>query len=213
VGAVSIGTRGRGTTANQTAWRRKHGAPSAPLTQRELPVERWEWFVYIVRTKLAKKTEIDRRLVLAVFIGFWTLVTLIDFDFSSAPTPTAVSKDRIKQSQLIPALTLNQIQQEESSVEIAGTFQNTNPTGPVHMVMVTWQVISCDKRWKSLTIKYGERILEGCTQVCSKQISTDADVGPGQSGDFHAEIPCPDDHNQNMIRKVRWNVEGAYRWE
>src|SRR5215471_14066238 len=29
-----------GTTANQTAWRREHGAPSAPLTPRELPVFR-----------------------------------------------------------------------------------------------------------------------------------------------------------------------------
>ena len=34
--------------------------------------ERREWFVYNVRTKFAKKTKIDRRLVLAVFIGFWT---------------------------------------------------------------------------------------------------------------------------------------------
>jgi hypothetical protein len=36
--------------------------------------ERWEWFVYAFRTKFAKKTKIDRRLVLAVFIGFWTLM-------------------------------------------------------------------------------------------------------------------------------------------
>jgi hypothetical protein len=117
-------------------------------------------------------------------------------DFSSAPTPT---EDRIKQSQLISLLTLNQMEQEESSVKIGGTFHNT-ATGPVHVVIVTWQVISCDKRLKSLTIKYGEGIPEGCTQVCSKRISTDVDVGPGQSGDFHTEIPCPADHTSVCLK-------------